>query len=171
MTTNDTDSTTDDAPNTDDVDTDPAGEAFVPPSERPELRTTVYVRVPTEIADAVAQRVAHRATHEGPVTAETITDIADDYVQVWARLLVADTNTRLPDWIAQDTDVPVDHSDQVSYPDRQLLAAGVSYRPESEVPLHVTLDPPERVLEQVGGWEELVENARFHHAGGDNGGE
>jgi hypothetical protein len=173
MPTNDTTPTTEDdaAPTTDNTDAgDPAGEAVVPPSERPELRTTVDVRVPTEIADVVAQRAARRSTHEGAVTSRTITELADDYVQVWARHLVADTNTRLPDWIDEDTDVPVDHSEQVSYPDRQLFAAGVSYRPESEVPLHVTLAPPERVLDQAGGWEGLVEHVQFHHAG-DNGDE
>jgi hypothetical protein len=167
MPTNDTDPTTTDAVPTTDNPTDPAGEAVVPPSERPELRTTVDVRVPTEIADAVAQRAAHHATQEGAVTSKTINDLALDYVQVWARHLVADTNTRLPDWIDEDTDVPVDHSEQWPYPDRQLFAAGVSYRPESEVPLHITLDPPERVLDQVGGWGQLVENVRFHHAGDD----
>jgi hypothetical protein len=171
MPTNDTTPTTadEDAPSTDDAG-DPASGAPVPVSERPELRTTVDVRVPTEIVEEVAKRAERRATHEGAVTALTITGLADDYVQVWARHLVADTNTRLPDWIDEDRGVRVDHSDQVSYPDRQLFAAGVSYRPESEVPLHVTLDPPERVLDQVGGWGQLVENIRFHHAG-DNGDE
>ena len=171
MPTNDTDPTTDNdaAPTTDDGDTNPA---VVPPSERPELRTTVDVRVPTKIADAVAQRAAHRATHKGPVTARTITEIADDYVQVWARHFAADTGRPLVDWIDEDRSVPVDHSDQVSYPDRQLFAAGVSYRPESAVPLHITLDPPERVLDQVGGWGQLVEDVQFHHAGDeDDGGE
>jgi hypothetical protein len=173
MPTNDTTPTTDNdaAPTTDDADDPASGWETQAPSERPELRTTVDVRVPTEIADVVAQRAARRSTHEGAVTSRTITELADDYVQVWARHLVADTNTRLPDWIDEDRGVPVDHSEQVSFPDRQLFAAGVSYRPESEVPLHVTLDPPERVLEQVGGWEELVENARFHHAGEDDDGE
>jgi len=162
---NDTTPTTDDdAPTTDDAGGPASGESL-PPSERPELRTTVDVPVPTEIVEDVAKRAERRATHEGAVTAETITETADDYVQVWARHLVADTDTTLVDWIDEDTDVPVDHSDQVSYPDRQLFAAGVSYRPESAVPLHVTLDPPERVLDQVGGWEELIEHVQFHHAG------
>jgi len=33
-------------------------------------------------------------------------------------------------------------------PDRQLFEARAEYRPESESPMHVTLDPPERVLER-----------------------
>lgn len=168
MPTNDTTPTTEDdaAPSTDDAG-DPASGAPVPVSERPELRTTVDVRVPTEIVEEVAKRAERRATHEGAVTALTITGLADDYVQVWARHLVADTDTTLVDWIDEDSDVPVDHSDQVSYPDRQVFTAGVSYRPESEVPLHVTLDPPERVLEAAGGWGQLVEDVQFHHAGDD----
>jgi len=166
MPTNDTTpTTTDAAPSTDDADDPASGWEPQAPSERPELRTTVDVRVPTEIADAVAQRAARRAAHEGAVTSKTIADIALDYVQVWARHLVADTNTRLTDWIDENTDIPVDHSEQWPFPDRQLFAAGVSYRPESAVPLHVTLDPPERVLDQVGGWEELIEHVQFHHAG------
>jgi hypothetical protein len=55
MSTNDTNPTGDDAPITEDH-IDPENGA------QPEFDTTVDVRVPTEIAEVVAQRAARRAT-------------------------------------------------------------------------------------------------------------
>jgi len=62
---NDTTPTTDDdAPTTDDAGGPASGESL-PPSERPELRTTVDVPVPTEILEDVASERQQRPATEG----------------------------------------------------------------------------------------------------------
>ena len=137
-----------------------------PVSDRPELKTAVDVRLPSEITSAVAARAAHRTATNGAVTAAAVRDIAADYVDVWPQYLVADTGRPLVEAIADRADVVVDPSDTVVLPDRQLFEARAEYRPESEVPLHVTLDPPERVLKAAGGADQLTETIRVHLADG-----
>lgn len=151
----------------DDVLTDDQYEALSRPvSDRPALKTTVDVRLPPEITSAVAAHAAHRTATDGAVTAASVRDIAADYVEVWPRHLVAETDTPLVEWVADRADVVVDPSETVVLPDRQLFEARAEYRPESEVSLHVTLDPPERVLEAAGGADQLTETIRVHLADG-----
>ena len=152
---------------TDDALTDDQYEALSQPvSDRPELKTTVDIRLPSEITSAVAAHAAHRTATNGTVTAAAVRDIAADYVEVWPRYLVADSDTPLVEWVADRADIVVDLSETVVLPDRQLFEARAESRPESEVPLHVTLDLPERVLEAGGGADQLTETIRVHLADG-----
>ena len=157
----------DDTTTEDDALTDDQYEALSRPvSDRPELKTTVDVRLPPEITSAVAAHAAHRIATNGAVTAAAVRDIAADYVEVWPRHLVAGADTPLVEWVADRADVVVDPSETVVLPDRQLFEARAEYRPESEIPVHVTLDPPERVLEAAGGADQLTETIRVHLADG-----
>ena len=144
----------------------PASAAGPLSSDPPELQMTVDVAVPSEITALVSDRAVRRTARDGAVTAAAIYDLVDDYVQVWPRPLVADTGRPLVEAVADQADVTVDHSETVVFPDRQLFGASAEYRPESEVPLHVTLDPPERVLEAAGGADQLTETIRVHLADG-----
>ena len=156
----------DDTTTQDDALTDDQYEALSRPvSARPELKTTVDVRLPPEITSAVGAHAAHRTTTDGAVTAAAVRDIAADYVDLWPRYLVAESDTPLVEWVADRADVVIDPSDTVVLPDRQLFEARAEYRPESEIPVHVTLDPPERVLEAAGGADQLTETIRVHVAG------
>jgi len=130
--------------------------------DRPELKTTVDVRLPPAITSAVAAHAAHQTATDGAATVADIHDFAADHVEVWPRYLVAESDTPLVEWVADRADVVVDHSDTVVLPDRQLFEARAEYRPESEIPVHVTLDPPERVLEAAGGADQLTEVIRVH---------
>ena len=151
---------------TDDALTDEQYEGLTrAPGDWPELKTTVDVRLPPEITSAVAAHAAHRTTTDGAATVADIHDFADNYVEVWPRYLVAEGDTPLVEWVADRADVVVDPSDTVVLPDRQLFEARAEYRPESEIPVHVTLDPPERVLEAAGGADQLTETIRVHVAG------
>ena len=152
---------------TDDALTDDQYEDLARPvSDRPELKTTVDVRLPPEITSLVAAHAAHRTVTDGAATVADIHDYAADYVQLWPRYLVGETDTPLVEWVADRADVVVDPSETVVLPDRQLFEVRAEYRPESEVPVHVMLDPPERVLEAAGGWNQLVESVRFHRPDG-----
>ena len=156
----------DDTTTKDDALTDNQYEALSRPvGDRPELKTTVDIRLPPEITSAVAAHAAHRTATDGAVTAAAVRDIAADYVEVWPRYLVADTGRPLVEWVADRADVVVDHNENAVLPDRQLFEARAEYRPESEIPVHVTLDPPERVLEAAGGADQLTETIRVHIAG------
>ena len=164
-TTTDDDALTDDQYSTHGNDR-PASAAGPLLSDPPELQTAVDVAVPSEIMALVVDRAARRTARDGAVTAAAICGMVDEYVQVWPRPLIADTGRPLVEAVADQADVTVDHSETVVFPDRQLFGASAEYRPESEVPLHVTLDPPERVLEAAGGWGQLTETIRVHLADG-----
>jgi hypothetical protein len=152
---------------TDDALTDDQYEALSRPvSDRPELKTTVDVRLPPEITSAVAAHAAYRTATDGAATVADIHDYAADHVQLWPRYLVGESDTPLVEWVADRADIIVDPSDTVVLPDRQLFEARAEYRPESEIPVHVTLDPPERVLEAAGGADQLTETIRVHLADG-----
>ena len=151
---------------TDDALTDDQYEALSrPASDRPELKTTVDVRLPPAITSAVAAHAAHRTATDGAATVAKIHDYATDYVEVWPRYLVAESDTPLVEWVADRADVVINPSKAVVLPDRQLFEARAEYRPDSEIPVHVTLDPPERVLEAAGGADQLTETIRVHVAG------
>ena len=44
------------------------------------------------------------------------------------------------------------------------VSARAEYRPDEEVPLVISLDVPERVLETAGGFEELTETVEYRRA-------
>lgn len=129
------------------------------------FQTTVDIVLPREIVAAVAYRAGVRSAREGQVTPQDIHDIALDYASVWPRFLVRGDELPLAEWVEEQADIPVDHSEPVQHPDRHLFNATAEYRPEGEVPLHITLQPPQTVLDEVGGWAALTESARIHHGG------
>ena len=156
----------DDTTTDDDARTDEQYEGVTrAPGDWPELKTTVDVRLPPAITSVVGAHAAHRTTTDGAATVADIHDYATDYVEVWPRYLVAESDTPLVEWVADRADVTVDPSEAVVLPDRQLFEAYAEYRPESEIPVHVTLDPPERVLAAAGGADQLTETIRVHIAG------
>jgi len=140
-----------------------------PPAESihdfPTWAGTVDVFLPDDVARAVAHRAGARAHREGAITECEVHDLAYDHAQVWARFL-AEPDTLEPavplsDWVA-DQGVPVDHGrDPVVFPDRRVFEATAQYRPGHQIPLRVTLDVPDGVLDDAGGWAELTDSVRL----------
>lgn len=150
----------------------PASDATVEPNDilragppNSWFKTTVDVALPTDIATAVAYRAGVRSAREGQATPQNIHEIALDYAQVWPRFLVRGEDLTLVEWVDEHAGVSVDHSQPAPHPDQHLFNATAEYRPGSEFPLHITMYPPERVLEDVGGWAELTESVRLYHGG------
>lgn len=135
--------------------------------ELPTWNTSVDVFLPDDVARAVAYRAGMRAHREAAVTEREVHDLALDHAQTHSRFLVEhdwqQPAVPLVEWVA-DQGVPVDHETAtVTHPDRRIFGATAQYRPDSEIPLHITLDVPEGVIEDAGGWDWLTESVRLHH--------
>jgi len=130
---------------------------------RREESLTALVGLPMDIVTAIAYRAGAVAAQEGGVTPYEIQDLAYDHVSLAGRFMVTGTDIELVEWIEEAADVPVDHSEPVSYPERHVFDARAEYRPDSKVPLRIQLDPPAEVLDEVGGWDELTETVRLIH--------
>jgi len=128
-----------------------------------EERLTALVGLPMDIVTAIAYRAGAVAAQEGGVTPYEIQDLAYDHVSLAGRFMVTGTDMELVEWIEDAADVPVDHSEPVTYPERHVFDARAEYRPDSEVPLRIHLDPPADVLEDAGGWDWLTETVRLTH--------
>jgi len=121
------------------------------------------VGLPMDIVTAIAYRAGAVVAQEGAVTPREINELAHDHVSLWGRFMVTGTDMELVEWIEDAADVPVDHSEPVAYPERHVFDVRAEYRPDTEVPLRIHLDPPEEVLEDAGGWDWLTESVRLIH--------
>ena len=156
------------------ADVEPPGEYL---DEFPKWNGGVDVVVPKDVARAIAHRAGARATDGDTVTERTVYDLAYDHAQVTERFLVPaddwrDANVPLVEWVEQHG-VPVDRTesdrrDADSAPgdssSQTVFGATAEFRPGDDVPLVVTLDVPDQVLEVAGGWDELTEAGRLRLA-------
>ena len=141
----------------------------------PEWRGSVGVVIPREVARAVAHRVGVAAARGKTVTERTVYDYALDHAQVHERFRVpvGSGTAPLADWVdrrgvaVERTEGDVETATTAVTDDghtRAYFPARVEYRPGDDVPLVVTLDVPEYVLDVAGGFEELTESVRVRRA-------
>ena len=142
----------------------------------PEWRGSVDVVIPKDVARAVAHRAGAVAARGKTVTDRTITDYALDHAQVHERFRVpVGSGTISLSEYAEQHGVPVERTEgdvetatTTAVTDdghtRAYFPARAECRPGDDVPLVVTLDVPDYVLDVAGGFDQLTESVRVRRA-------
>ena len=140
----------------------------------PEWRGSVGVVIPREVARAVAHRAGAVAARGKTVTDRTITDYALDHAQVHERFRVpVGSGTVSLSEYAEQHGVPVERTEgdvetaTTTVTDghtRAYFPARGEFRPAQDIPLAVTLDVPDYVLDVAGAFDQLTESVRVRRA-------
>lgn len=115
------------------------------------MKTTADVRVPDEVAEAIAYRAGGRYAERGTVTPQDVNDYALDHIQVWGRFHVGSEERLLEEWVQEEANIPLADEPAVPYPEDTSAVMRSGYNP---VQAAIT-----RAIEEPGKREEHIEEA------------
>lgn len=119
------------------------------------------VHIDAETWEGIGEHADQMVRHDPSKDAETAFWDAVNQAVETSPTIIVDGDVKGPaDIPSVDAEnVPTDDT-----PDGVLMEARAEYRADHRIPLHVTVDAPETVLEDAGSWDELTESVRVSRA-------